>query len=241
MLFLLGFNANGQLKENSKLNILAINITYATQWPGADLAERFGQNLEIGLGLDYITKNTNFIIGITGNFHFGNNVFENTIRSITNEDGNIVGNDQAAAIVSLKQRGVYGGLLAGKLFNLQGSKSRSGLRVTLGGGILQHKIRLQDDLETVNLLKGENKKGFDRLTNGFALHQFVGYELFSNNRLLNFMVGVEIYEAFTKSRRSFDVATMSVDTRERLDILFGIKVGWILPLYLNFNPDEIYY
>lgn len=238
---LFAIEMNAQFKSDNKLNILGINITYASQWPGADMKERFGNNLEIGLGVDYITKEKNFIFGITGNFHFGNIVKENTVASIENANGNIVGIDQGAAFVSLKQRGLYAGLLIGKLFKISDSKTRSGLRFTLGGGLLQHKIRLQDDLETVNLLKGDYKKGFDRLSNGFALHQFVGYQLFSNNRLLNFMIGVEVYEAFTQSRRSYDFDSMSVDTTERLDILFGIKAGWILPLYLNFDPDEIYY
>jgi len=234
-------NLEAQLQKDNKLNILAINITYASQWPAADMSDRFGNNLEIGLGLDYITKEKNYILGITGNFHFGNKVFENPLTSIENQNGNIVGIDQGAAFVSLKQRGLYAGVLIGKIFKLPGSNARSGLRVTIGSGLLQHKIRLQDDLETVNLIKGDYKKGFDKLSNGLAFHQFIGYELFSNNRLLNFMIGVESYQAFTKSRRSFDFATMSVDNTERLDILFGIKAGWILPLYLNFDPDEIYY
>ncbi len=236
-----GLSLKAQLQENNKLNILAINITYASQWPAVDMKDRFGNNLEIGLGLDYITKEKNYIFGITGNFHFGNKVNENTLESIENDDGNIVGVDQAAAIVSLKQRGLYAGLHIGKIFQISGSNARSGLRVTIGAGLLQHKIRLQDDLQTVNLLKGDYRKGFDRLSNGLAFHQFIGYELFSNNRLLNFLIGVECYEAFTKSRRSYDYGSMSVDTKERFDILFGVKAGWILPLYLNFDPDEIYY
>ncbi len=235
------FFSSAQYEKNNELNILGINITYANQWPEGDLKDRFGSNLEIGLGLDLITKKQSFILGLSGSLQFGNEVKENVLSQIENEDGNIIGRDQGAAFVSLKQRGIYVGGHIGKIFPISQENKRSGIRATLGIGLLQHKIRLQDDLETVNIISGEYAKGYDRLTNGLAFQQFIGYQLLSKNRLVNFYAGVELIESFTKSRRSYDFASMSVDETKRNDLLIGLKIGWTLPLYLKLNPDEIYY
>ena len=238
---LINTQVKAQIDTNNDLNVLGVNFTYANQWPEGDLKDRFGSNLEVGIGLDLITKKQSFIIGLTGALQFGNFVKENVLESIQNENGDIVGRDQGTAIVSLRQRGIYVGGHVGKIFALSQINKRSGIRITLGMGLLQHKIRLQDDLQTVNILTGEYAKGFDRLTNGLALQQFIGYQIYSSNRLINFYAGVELIEAFTQSRRSFDFASNSVDTQMRKDLLIGLKIGWTLPLYLQSDPDEIYY
>jgi hypothetical protein len=46
-------------------------------------------------------------------------------------------------------------------------------------------------------------------------------------------------EGFTQSRRSYDYDLMKQDTKKRLDILYGGKVAWILPLYKK-APQEFY-
>ena len=61
----------------------------------------------------------------------------------------------------------------------------------------------------------------------------------SNNRLLNFYFGFECLEGFTQNRRSYDFDLMSHDSKKRLDILYGARVAWILPLYKK-APAEFY-
>ena len=53
--------------------VFAVNITYAGQLSGGDLADDFTNNLNIGGGLQYMTKN-NWIFGIEGNAMFGGNL-----------------------------------------------------------------------------------------------------------------------------------------------------------------------
>lgn len=224
----------------TKYNVLAGNITYAVHRPRADLADRFGPSLEIGLGADFITKKSRFILGLSGSVMFGNTVHDDVLSIITNEDGNIIGTNQIVGIVSLKERGFYVGGRVGKIFKVA-SNSLSGVRITVGAGLLQHKIRVQDDMETVNIVAGDNVKGFDRLTNGLALHQFLGYQHFGKSGLFNFYGGVEAYEGFTMSRRSFDNTLMRRDDQSRLDILVGLKVGFSIKFNLNETGDEIYY
>ena len=229
-------------QEKSKVSnkVISGNFTYSFHYPSRDLAVRFGPSLEIGIGADYITPKKRFIFGWTGTLLFGNDVRDDVLEVITNDNGDIVGTNQQIGIVTQKQRGWYTGVHIGKIFNLS-KTTLSGIRFTLGAGLLSHKIRLQDDLKTINLLKGDNIKGFDRLTNGFTLHQFLGYQHFGKSGLFNVFAGVEAYEGFTMSRRSFDNTLMRRDDTERLDILLGIKFGFMIKFNITENPEDIYY
>jgi hypothetical protein len=156
-------------------------------------------------------------------------------------DGEIVGGDGVFSSVVLRQRGFYVGAKFGKLFPLSESNPRSGIRVTLGAGLLEHKIRVQDDSRQVNQVAGEYRKGYDRLTNGLALNQFVGYQLLGKNRLINFYAGLEFTQGFTQNRRDWNFDTMEQESGERLDLLFGIRLGWVLPFYFGGNVADSYY
>ena len=215
------------------------SINYAVQFPGGDMAQRFGTNTNIGITTEYMTKKNSWILGFEGNYIFGSTVKENVLSNLLHNNI-IYGSDKAVASIGLKERGYYAGLFAGKLFSFS-KNQRSGLRVTLGSGLLQHKIRIQDNNETVPQITGEYQKGYDRLTNGLAFNQFIGYQLISNNRRINFYIGAEFMQGFTQSRRDFDFDKMSADTEKRTDLLFGIRAGWTLPLYFNVNPDTIWY
>jgi hypothetical protein len=83
------------------------------------------------------------------------------------------------------------------------------------------------------MLSEAYQKGYDRLTMGPALTQFVGYSYQSNNRYYNFFIGVDFMEAFTKSVRKYNYDTRQADTDQRLDITYGLRVGWLIPIYLK--------
>jgi hypothetical protein len=112
--------------------------------------------------------------------------------------------------------------------------------LNIGGGMLQHKILIDNEDRNVPSISGDYKKGYDRLSNGFALREFIGYQFLSNYRLINFYAGVEFIQAWTKCRRIVNFDTMQRDLTKRHDLLIGIRVGWLLPIY-NRMPDEYYY
>jgi len=226
--------------KKQSYSVITGNFTYSFHRPQQDLAVRFGQSLEVGIGSDVILKKNKIILGLSGTLLFGNTVFDDVLDIITNADGNIIGTDQTVAIIGLKQRGFYFGAHVGKIFPLI-KGSNSGIRFTLGSGIIQHKIRLQVDTDNVNQLRGENIKGFDRLTNGLTFHQFLGYQHFGKSGLFNVFGGLEAYEGFTMSRRSFDNTLMRKDDLKRMDILLGLKFGFMVKFNINENADDIYY
>jgi hypothetical protein len=230
--------------ENERSNeggVLSFNFSYGMFWPGGDLSNRFGYNFTTGAAIDYITSK-NFIFGFLPSFQFGTNVKQDVLANLRNEDGIIFGDDGALSNVKLRERGVYLGGHIGKLFSLTDANRRSGVRVTVGAGFLQHKIRIQDDPQIkISLLNEDYKKGYDRLTNGWALAEFIGYQYMAKNRFVNFIAGFEFIQGFTQSRRSFDFDTRNQDTIKRHDFLSGFRLSWTLPLYVGEDPDEIRY
>jgi hypothetical protein len=112
--------------------------------------------------------------------------------------------------------------------------------VHVGVGYLQHKVNLYDAQQKIAAIKGDLKHGFDRLTSGVSLSQFIGYLFLSESRFLNFYTGFEFYQAFTKSVRQLNYDTGLTDTKKRLDVITGFKFGWILPLYKK-KPNDFYY
>lgn len=219
-----------------------INFTFGGQLPGGDLYDRFGANLNIGGRADYLTEKNNLIFGLEGYFLFGNTVKEDVLASLRTPNGLIISNDRTPTEVPLRERGFYIGGSIGKLFSLSQTNPRSGIRATVGVGLLQHKIRIQDDpVRQFAQLSEDYKKGYDRLSNGLAFNEFIGYQYLSLDKRINFYAGFEFTQALTQSRRDFNFDTRSQDTTERLDLLWGIRVGWVIPVYFGKTAREIYY
>lgn len=216
---------------------ILFHVSAGTHLPGGDLAKRFGQDASIGGGLELITGN-NFLLGAEGHFLFGQKVKEDPLTIIRTPEGDIIGTDQFIASVFLRERGFYVGGMIGKLF--PAGKKRSGLRITAGAGMLRHKIRLQDDSQSVNAISGDYAKGYDRLTGGLALNQFIGWQHLAANRRANWFIGLEFSQGFTKSLRDWDFSEMRKLEGSRTDLRFGIRAAWTLPFYVG-NAEKIYY
>jgi len=221
--------------------VLLYSATIGYHFPGGDLRDRFGRSFSAGSAVEWISKN-NLIYGIDGSIFFGNVVKEDVLANLRTEEGQIIGNTRSYADVVQRQRGFYFGAHFGKLFNIIKDQNRSGIRTTISLGLWQHKIRIQDDPQSfVTQLDKQYKKGYDRLTNGFTLNEFIGYQHLSPNRLINFYFGLDFYQGFTKNRRSFNFDTRMQDDRKRFDMKVGFKLGWSLPFYLGEDAEERYY
>ena len=235
------FGQRGESAKTDQSGVLLFNLSYGGQVPGGDLADRFGINGYLGAGLDYLLAN-NWAFGFEGHILFGSEVKNDVLSILRNPEGGIYADNGTLAEVTLRERGFYLGAHLGKLIPVSAANRRSGIRINLGAGLLQHKVRVQEDPQAfVPQIAGDNKKGYDRLTNGLALNQFIGYQYLSKNRRINFFVGFDLTQAFTQNRRSWNFDTLGVDTAKRLDLLFGFRAGWSLPFYLGEDPEEIFY
>ncbi|MEM9885833.1 MAG: hypothetical protein AAF849_08075 [Bacteroidota bacterium] len=221
---------------------ILVNFSYGYQFPQADLDDRFGSNGIIHAGVEYLTDN-NFIFGLGANMLFGNVVKQDVLAGLRTQEGFLIANDRQSADVQLRQRGMYLSAWVGKLFSIDPNNPRSGVRAAMGAGLLQHRIRIQDEPQRVVApLVGDYRKGYDRLTNGLAISQFIGYQLLSKDRRINFTLGFEAIQGFTQNRRAFNFDTQMQDTKRRLDVLLGGKLTWTLPFYLGTDrASEIIY
>lgn len=214
-----------------------VNIHYGGEIPTGILAERFGAGFSIGVSPVYMSENR-WLFGLDAKAIFGGEVKEDVLSNLRTSTGEILSQDKSFAAVSLNQRGYFVGGTVGKIIPLT-KDGRSGLRVTGNIGILRHKVRI-DDAGGLPQLTGDYRAGYDRLTYGLGLTEFIGYQYLSKSGLINFYVGAEFTQGFTKNRRTVNYDTGIAETAQRFDNLIGFKAGWILPLY-DTGSTEVYY
>lgn len=226
--------------RDSSINMHIVGIGYSFQLPAGDLADRFGWNSMIE-GSYYYKLKSNLLLGANGGFLFGNQVKENNmLRALQGEGGGIVDKDGLFADIRFFERGFHCSLSAGKMLSWNKPNPNSGIILMGGAGLLQHKIRIETIGNTVPQLDKEYKKGYDRLSNGLSLHEMIGYYHFGNKHLINFYAGFEFIQAFTENRRSYNFDEMQKDETKRVDLLFGIRAGWMLPVYRR-APQKFYF
>ncbi|MBE0638911.1 MAG: hypothetical protein IH598_10355 [Bacteroidales bacterium] len=239
------FFAAGQDQQKKKTSeaesIFMVYPSIGFQIPGGDMADRFGLSSTVGPGFQHKTK-SNWLIGADLNFVFGNKINEDSlIQNLLTVDGFVISDQGQVANVSFFERGFYAMARVGKIIPVFGSNPNSGLMLTAGAGFLQHRIHIAVEENMVAALRDDYKKGYDRLTNGFSTSQFIGYLHLGESKLANFFIGFEFVQAFTQSRRSMNFDTMQRDDAKRLDMLYGIKAGWIIPFRNRMAKDHFYY
>jgi hypothetical protein len=215
-----------------------ITLSYAYQWVGGDLSDRFGPNSNIG-GSFMIKTKRNWLYGLKGNFIWGGKVKENTIlNNLTTNSNEIIDDNGRLTVAHFGERGSSFFVFGGKLINKFAPNKNSGFIIYGGFGMLQHKISLkfQDD---IIFLTDEYKKGYDRFSLGYAINGFAGYLFLSKNRLLNFFGGIDYTHGWTKSLRKYNYDTQQSDTRTYTNTLYGIRVGWIIRL--NKRKQQSFY
>lgn len=230
------FNENLPNKDNTKPpSGIIIDFSYGVQLPFADMNENFVYNFSLGGKLQYIFSN-NLSLGLVGDYQFADEVKQDILSNLREEEGFLIDRFGQLSDVQLGQRGFFLGASVAYLIPVLKNYKRSGIEVRFEGGYVQHWIRMEVLGGEVFGLSGDYSKGYDRMTTGLALRQYIGYRHLDKNRLLNFFGGFDFMQAFTKNRRGFNFDTMQEDTKNRLDILIGFRVGVTLPIYI-YTPE----
>ncbi|MEO6132256.1 MAG: hypothetical protein ABIQ02_10440, partial [Saprospiraceae bacterium] len=110
-----------------------------------------------------------------------------------------------------------------------------------GAGFMQHKIRVQDNLNTIPELDDKYIKGYDRLSNGPAVHLGLGYQYENPNNNFHFNIMGDVYGGQTASRRDYDNLSGSYLSGKRTDILAGLILSYIVSVSRTDKADHIYY
>jgi hypothetical protein len=221
-------------KGNSPMGFL-IDFSYGVQLPMADMTENFKYNFALGGKVQYILSN-NLAFGLVGDWQFIDDIKTDVVANLREEEGFLVDKFGQLGDVQLGQRGFFLGASVSYLIPISKNYRRSGVEVRFEGGYQQHWVRIEVLGGEVAGLTPEYKKGYDRMTTGPAFRQYIGYRHLDRNRLLNFFGGFDFMQAFTQNRRGFNFDTGRADTRNRIDMLVGVRVGLTLPLYI-YTPD----
>jgi len=226
--------------KDTTVGAFLVRVSYAAQIPIKDYANRFGFTNHIGGSLGYKTR-SNWIFSLGGHYVFGTKVVgkDSLLSGMTNSSNLIIGNTGEQAFIDISQQGYIINFEVGKIFPWVSPNPNSGFMFTLGGGFMENWIRYNAEGDIVPQLVGDYHKGYDRLTNGVFIQEFIGYHYQGNTRLLNFYGGFEFTQGFTGNRRSYDIPSMSVRNDKYIDILFGFKIGWMMPFYKR-NQNEYY-
>lgn len=220
------------------LHLYVGGSAYAT---GADLNTRYGMLFSADASLGFKTKK-NWLFGTNFSYFFSNNV-KNTFGiygSQLTEQGYFIGNNGAYATIEFFMRGYYLGGYIGKILPLLNHNPSSGLFVNVGGGFVQSKIFVRNPEGSYPQYQGEYGKGYDRLHNGFALTQQIGYLHSGNRRMVNYALSLVAMQGFTKNVREYNWDTRMPDTAPKTDLYFGLKLQWFLPIYSK-NAQKFYY
>lgn len=233
--------SDDRLVQDTAVGNFMFRASYSAQLPEADFADRFGFTNTIGASVGYKTT-SNWIFTLGGHFMFGTAVAgkDTLLNELINSNNLIIGSGGEQAFVDISQQGYMVGFQVGKIFPWVGPNPNSGFLFSVGGGFMEHWIRLKAEQNTVPQLLGDYRKGYDRLTNGIFAQQFIGYHFQGNTKLLNFYAGFEFTQGFTSNRRDYDIPTRGRIDEDYIDLLFGFRVGWMMPFYKR-NQDKYYY
>jgi len=207
-LFYTHTNAQIRLGDSSAFATL-IGISYSYQFSGADLSDRYGNNSNIGLMCQFKTK-SNWLFGADFNYIFGNDVkiYDQIIKNIATSDGQVISKEGVYSDIRMFERGFITTLKIGKLFPVFNSNPNSGIMILGSAGLMQHQIRIETDNNAAPQLIGDYARGYDRLSNGFVISEFLGYMYLSDKKLTNFYIGIEFNQGWTRSLRDYNFDTM---------------------------------
>jgi len=208
--------------------------------PAGDMAKRFGISYRLGPSLHYKTSK-NWMFGVRADFILGTKIKEDSFMvGIKDNGGTLINQDGQRLGVNTWERGYKIGVEVGKIINMSRTSGDNGIMLLTSAGFLQHKITIQDKGESIIEVRGDYRKGYDRLTNGGYIEQYVGYLYLSDNGLINFHLGLDVMWGFTQGRRDFLFDVRKPGNDKRNDILIGIRGGWILPAFKR-KSEEFYF
>ena len=216
----------------------------AYHFPLGGLHTMFKNNFAVGPGFTFKTAN-NWTIGFHVDYMFGANMRDSAYfnGTLANEDGTVIDGNGLVSNGGITAEGRYWtvGVDFGKIIPVDRWKN-SGIWLRVGAGYFSHRLRVDDFGNQYPQLDGNYAKGYDQRSGGFALNQFVGYQFVRKNRMLNFYIGLEFYEMWTKPNRNYIFFQgPTADMPAKFSGLIGLKAGWNIPLYERKTTTTFYY
>ena len=231
-------------KTDSAALFVYTDVEFSYNFSLADLKKEFGNFMAVGAGVHVKTK-SNWLLGFTFNYQFSGKVRQDVVDEMFQyimSPGTayfISSSGLATENVSVDYRGLNFILTAGKIIPVVKRFQNSGILLKVGLGVNQHYIFIKNPDNEVLQLNEDYRKGYDRLTLGYSLYEFIGYQHMTKKNLLCFFGGIEFQQTFSHRQRVWDFSLMKKDDRHFFEGLIGLKIGWIIPLYKH-NPYRVF-
>ncbi len=226
---------------DSSVRCFIPNISFAYQFPGGDMVKQYGSNATIGGGF-FVKGKKNLIFSADFNYMFGGTVKneKEILSMVLTSSGHIIDGNGTYALYTVNERGLTLNARLGYIFNSMGFNPNSGLMIMGGAGYIQHFTKVDNQFLTAPQISGDYAKGYDHLRGGIEFNEFIGYFFMGNTRLFNFYAGFEFVQGFTKSKRVYLLDMMGPDNKSYKDMFYGIRVGWMIPVFRRM-PRQYYY
>lgn len=226
--------------QDSSIALGLLQISYRGLMPGGDMADRFGYSSALGVDLAWKFENQ-FYAGIGGHAWFSEAIQDTQLLRNLSTGGFLIGDNGQLTDVRILGSGFVIPIKGGRQFTLPIMPNpNTGFYLEVGGQFLYHHIKMNPQSETVSAIDKEYAKGYDRLVYGFGLVEGFGFRYLGSKGYLNFSIGLELSQNFTRGRRSLHFDTGQVGTEKRLDLLGGLHFSWIFPLYER-AASAVYY
>lgn len=228
-------------QADSSQSIIYISFDYGLYEVDGDWEQRYSNSNAAGGSIGFKMAN-NWQFKVSSSFHFSNKVRQNGILDdVINEVGDVTDFDGELVKIIYEQRGLGFKAEVGKIVPFFKKNANSGLLLQAGAGYFQHRTKIDYRDGTVFQLEEDDRKGYDRLHTGFATSQFIGILFFGKSNFFNFYGGFEFNQAFTKNRREYNYDTRSFDKDPKLDLYYGMKIGWMIPFKKRASEEFYYY
>ena len=231
-------------KKKSKYdpsNAVLFAPNYTAQFPFGNMKDRFGFNSLFGMQILFKVKK-NWLIGANGSFLFGTTVHDGyVLNNISTTTGQFVSQNNDLITVKPQEQGFNIVFNVGKIIPFSAKYPDAGLLLMTGIGMLEHKIVLAVKESSLPQLSKVYRKGYDRMSNGPVISQFIGGIFLKRRNFVSVYAGLQFDAGFTQGRRNYDFYTMAPLKDKRIDMFLGIKVGWIIPVFLQTSEKEYFY
>ena len=214
-----------------------------------DISDMFeSPMLRFGISAIYKTK-SNWIFGVEGSIFFGDDNLKNRkerLSSLYTESGTIIGTGGGDAGVEAFNRGLVGLLNVGKIFTVAKNNPNSGVILMFGAGIAQNQIIFMPSLEEAPQISDSYAKLYDHQQRGPVISERIGFWYMNNKKTyLNINISFELTQMWLKSTRDYVIddymGIRGVDTKTRFSHIYGVKIGWMIPLEGKTTQDYYYY
>lgn len=222
----------------SQETFIGASAHYMHQFPIGAIAEQYGSNNNVGLNFN-VKLSSNLTLGLEGQYMFGSTYKDATVLGdMVTSGGFVVGGNSSIEIPELDGRGANFFVEIGKIFPLNDKNKNSGLHIKGGIGYLFYSVYSNIDVRTITQLGGNYADGYNRLESGMSINTFMGYTLYSKNKMVNGSFGLQAIYTSTKYQGVLDYATGLVpDANVRSSLLIGPKLNITIVLKRFIKQD----